>query len=84
MIASDAKMDELQRTVVALCETHLAQRADQLSAGQKKLLQTVFGENLLHSNSVRNKLVRQKQLIVFLLNEVVLVLLKISLGDAGT
>ena len=35
------------------------------------MLQTIFGENVLNSNEFRNKMVSYKELIVFLLSEVV-------------
>jgi len=54
----------------------LFQRSEELNINDKKLLQTIFGENLLVSNQIREKMVNYKDLIVFLLNSVVLKMLE--------
>ena len=36
------------------------------------MLQNVFGDNILVSNKIREKMIQYKQLIIFLLNDVVL------------
>lgn len=43
-------MQELQNTVVKLCDQHLFQQNSEMSAQDKKLLQTIFGESVLISN----------------------------------
>ena len=75
---NDQKMKELQNTVVQLCNQHLFQSNSDLSQQEKKLLQTIFGESVLLSNQVRNKMLQYKDLIIFLLNEVVLKLFDLS------
>ena len=65
-------MQELQNAVVTLCNQHLYKSNQDLSAHDKKMLQNVFGDNILVSNKIREKMIQYKQLIIFLLNDVVL------------
>jgi hypothetical protein len=60
---NDFKIKELEKAVMVLCETHLTQKTENLSVNHKKLLQAVFGENILNSNLVRDKIIKAKELI---------------------
>lgn len=68
----DDKMKELQDTVIKLCNKHLSQRYEDLSVPERKLLQAVFGDSMLLSNQLRQQMVSYRELIEFLLNQVVI------------
>lgn len=65
-------MTELQNTVIKLCNKHLSQRYEDLSVPERKLLQAVFGDSMLLSNQLRHQMVSFRELIEFLLNQVVI------------
>ena len=73
-IQGDERIDELQKAVIALTNNHLSQKTENMSVYHKKLLQTVFGENILISNQIRDKMVAQRELVQFLLNDVAIYL----------
>ena len=68
---NDLKIKELENAVIALCEAHLNEKTENLSVNHKKLLQTIFGENILNSSLIRDKLIKAKTLILFLIEVIV-------------